>query len=118
MKPKSFTLHIEQSKLEDLWDRLIRTRWPDMTSDPAWSYGTHFPFMKRLVSYWSTEFDWRAQEAKRNKFSQLRVLLGGVDRGYGRAAVTRWLFGHEPRLISGGALAQGKADVPPLLGQG
>jgi pimeloyl-ACP methyl ester carboxylesterase len=82
MQPKPFILHIEQSKLDDLRERLIRTRWPDMPSDTGWSYGTDLAFMKRLVSYWSTKFDWRAQEEQLNQFPQFRVKIGDIDLHY------------------------------------
>jgi len=82
MRPEPFTLHIEQSKLDDLRERLVRTRWPDLPSDTGWSYGTELTFMKRLVSHWSTKFDWRAQEAKLNQFPQFTVKIGDIDLHY------------------------------------
>jgi pimeloyl-ACP methyl ester carboxylesterase len=82
MRPEPFTLHIEQSKLEDLRERLSRTRWPDMPTDIGWSYGTDSTFMKRLVSYWSTKFNWRTQEDKLNQFPQFTVKIGDIDLHY------------------------------------
>jgi pimeloyl-ACP methyl ester carboxylesterase len=38
--------------------------------------------MKRLVTYWSTEFDWRAQEEKLNQFPQFTVQVGDIDLHY------------------------------------
>jgi pimeloyl-ACP methyl ester carboxylesterase len=38
--------------------------------------------MKRLVTYWSTEFDWRAQEEKLNQFPQFTVQVGEIDLHY------------------------------------
>lgn len=53
-----------------------------MPLDTAWSYGTDLPFMKRLISYWSTQFDWRAQEDIINQFPQFTVKIGDIDLHY------------------------------------
>ena len=82
MRPEPFTLHVEQSKLEDLRERLIRTRWPEMPLDTEWSYGTDLTFMERLVTHWSTKFDWRAQETKLNWFPQFTVKIGAINLHY------------------------------------
>jgi hypothetical protein len=100
MQPEPFTLHIEQSKLDDLRERLIRTRWPDMPSDTGWSYGTDLMFMKRLVAYRSTEFDWRAQEEKLNQFPQFTVQVGDIDLHYLHVPAKRGAG--QPLLLSHG----------------
>ena len=82
MRPEHFTLRIEEAKLDDLRERLARTRWPDAPPDAGWSYGTDAGFMKRLVSYWQAGFDWRAQEDRLNQFPQYSVTIGDVDLHY------------------------------------
>ena len=39
-------------------------------------------YLKDLVQYWLSEFDWRAQEARLNKFPQFKVPLHGIDLHY------------------------------------
>lgn len=82
MPPHPFTLRIDQSKLDDLRERLVKTRWPDMPSGAGWAYGTDLTFMKRLVSHWGTNFDWRAQERRLNRFPQYTVEIDDIVLHY------------------------------------
>ena len=38
-----FKVHIEQSVLSNLQDRLAQTRWPDKPQHAGWDYGTNMP---------------------------------------------------------------------------
>jgi len=74
-----FTLHIADEVLGDLQARLARTRWPDESPLEPWSTGTSVAYLKSLVDYWRSGFDWRAQEARLNAFRQFKAPLGGID---------------------------------------
>ena len=50
--------------LEDLRERLARTRWPDEIAASGWRYGLSLAFMRRLAERWRDGFYWRAQEAR------------------------------------------------------
>lgn len=90
MNVQSFTVNIAQSVLDDLHERLARTRWPDEVEGAAWDYGTNLTYLKALVSYWQHEFDWRAQETMLNQFAHFRAEIDGFgihfvhERGKGR----------------------------------
>ncbi len=73
-----FTVHIPQETLDDLGDRLGRTRWPDEVEGAAWDYGTNLAYVQALVAYWRASFDWRAQEADLNRFTHFRTELDGL----------------------------------------
>jgi hypothetical protein len=45
---------------------LHHTRWPDQIPFIGWEQGTELDWLRRLVSYWAHEFDWRAWERKLN----------------------------------------------------
>ena len=70
METSPFKINIAQEILDDLKHRLKNTRWPDETVDSGWDYGTRFSYLKELVSYWESEFDWRKQEERLNSFPQ------------------------------------------------
>ena len=80
--PKPFKLHVPQDAIDDLHARLERTRWPDEPPQDVWSSGTSVAYLKDLVAYWRTGFDWRAWEAKLNAFPQFSVPLDGIDLHY------------------------------------
>ncbi len=86
-----FTIDIPQAVLDDLSDRLARTRWPDEVDGASWDYGSDRTYMRALVDHWRTRFDWRAQETALNGFAQFRADVDGVglhfihERGRGPA---------------------------------
>ena len=79
MTPQSFTLHVADTAIADLRERLARTRFPDQAPGAPWAYGTDVAWMKELVAYWRERFDWRGEEARLNRFPQFRVALHGID---------------------------------------
>ncbi len=79
MNISSFKIDIPQATLDDLRERLGRTRWPDEIAGAGWNYGTNLDYLKSLVDYWQHEFDWRAQEVKLNQFAQFRAKVDGQN---------------------------------------
>ena len=79
MEVRPFTIAVADSVLEDLRQRLVDTRWPDEIPDTGWDYGSNLAYIKELVEYWRTDFDWRAQEAKLNSFNHFKSEVDGLD---------------------------------------
>lgn len=77
MHVQSFTVNVAQSILDDLRERLSRTRWPDEVQGAGWDYGTNLDYLKSLVDYWQNTFNWRKQEVKLNQFTQFRAEIDG-----------------------------------------
>jgi len=77
--PRAFRIQVPDAALADLRERLERTRLPDEPPLEAWSTGTALPYLKELIGYWRSGFDWRAQEAKLNRLAQYKVRLAGID---------------------------------------
>ena len=73
-----FSIEIPDIVLNDLWERLARTRFPDQLEDAGWSYGTDLSYLKELCAYWGSGFDWRAQERALNQFAQFRTEIDGL----------------------------------------
>jgi microsomal epoxide hydrolase len=79
-EPRSFRLHVEDRVLEDLRERLARTRWPDEPPGGApWQYGTDLGYLRELATYWRDTFDWRAQEQRLNGWPQYTATVGAID---------------------------------------
>lgn len=77
--PKPFRIDIPQADLDDLRERLARTRWPDEVPGAGWSLGPPLGYLKDLVGYWRTAYDWRAQEARLNQHPQFVTRIDGQD---------------------------------------
>lgn len=66
MSLEPYTVAVSQATLDDLRERLERTRWPDQIPGTGWDYGTDLDYLRDLCRYWSAGFDWRAAEARLN----------------------------------------------------
>ncbi|GHO99478.1 multidrug MFS transporter [Reticulibacter mediterranei] len=73
-----FQIQIAEEVLIDLQQRLARTRWPDSLLDASWDYGTNLAYLRQLVDYWRTSYDWRAWEQLLNVFPQYTAEIGGT----------------------------------------
>ena len=59
---RPFRIDIAQEQLDDLADRLARTRFGTPLPGDDWASGVPTSYLVELVAYWRDEFDWRAQE--------------------------------------------------------
>lgn len=78
IKPRPFKINIPQATLDDLEQRLGRTRWPDQIEGAGWDYGSNLDYIKELAAYWQNDFDWRAQEDRLNNFANYRAEVEGL----------------------------------------
>lgn len=78
MDTVAYHIQVADETLHDLRERLKHTRWPDEVQGARWEYGAHLAYMKDLVDYWRTDFDWRVQEQKINQFANYRTQLDGL----------------------------------------
>ena len=53
---------IDQQDLDDLANRLARTRWPRDFANDDWGYGVPEAYLRSLVTYWLEAYDWRSHE--------------------------------------------------------
>jgi epoxide hydrolase len=72
---RPFRIDIPQADLDDLRDRLARTRWPDELTGVGWSRGVPLDYIKELAEYWQNEYDWRKWEAKLNEYPQFTTTV-------------------------------------------
>ncbi|HLZ89444.1 MAG TPA: epoxide hydrolase N-terminal domain-containing protein, partial [Puia sp.] len=73
-----FKIEVSETVLEDLATRLKHTRWTDEPADAGWRYGTNPTYLKELVDYWQSRYDWRRQESMLNRLPQFRTAIDGV----------------------------------------
>lgn len=78
MPVQPFKIEVSDEVLDDLKARLERTRWPDELPGTNWDYGANQDYIKELVEYWRTKFDWRAQEELINSFSHFKTEVDGL----------------------------------------
>src|SRR5690242_4508315 len=79
MDIRRFHIAIEDTRLEDLRQRLSRARWPHALNAESWDDGSGMAFMHRLVEHWRTRFDLQAQEARLNRLPQFLAMVDGLS---------------------------------------
>ncbi|HEY8481123.1 MAG TPA: epoxide hydrolase [Spirillospora sp.] len=76
---KPFRLNVPQEDLDDLAERLDRTRWPDELPGIGWEHGIPLGRVKDLAAHWRTGYDWRAHEAALNALPQFVTEIDGAN---------------------------------------
>ena len=71
-------IEIAETDLDDLRDRLRRTRWAPQIPGTGWERGVPTDYLRGLAEYWADDFDWRAQEAALNKLPQGVTTIDGA----------------------------------------
>ena len=78
MRKESFKVEVPQAVLDDLRERLGRTRFAPEFANDDWRYGTNLSYLKQLIEYWRDRFDWRRVEHEINSFAQYKTEIGGT----------------------------------------
>ena len=76
---RPFRIEVPQADLDDLRERLGRTRWPDELPGAGWDDGVPLDYLRDLAEYWHTAYDWRAWEARLNEFPQYTTTIDGQN---------------------------------------
>jgi len=74
-----FQVSFPESDLIDLRTRINSTRWPERELVTDASQGVQFATLRKLASYWATEYDWRKVEVKLNELPQFITSIDGLD---------------------------------------
>ena len=74
-----FRLKVPEEQLVDLRRRIGATRWPSRELVADRSQGVQLATMQALARHWTTEYDWRACEARLNALPQFTTEIDGVD---------------------------------------
>ena len=79
MQITNFDISVEKSTIDRLRDRLINTRYPDEITGSGWNYGTNLSYLKELVQYWYSDFNWHKQQSLINSFSNFRTTVDDIN---------------------------------------
>lgn len=87
-----YRVDIAQADLDDLRDRLDRTRWANELPEeqrgtgvaigpvpPGWEYGVPVDYVRQLVQHWRDGYDWRVWEARLNSYDQFTTTIDGQN---------------------------------------
>ena len=74
-----FCIAVDDAVLADLRRRLQQTRWPEAELVDDWSQGVPRAWLQDICRYWADGYDWRAREARLNRFAQFTTAIDGLD---------------------------------------
>ena len=76
---RPYRIHVPQADVDDLLDRLARTRWAPDLPGTGWERGVPTGYLRELAAYWAGEYNWRAHEAALNAHPQFITTIDGAD---------------------------------------
>jgi microsomal epoxide hydrolase len=79
---RPFNLNVPDETLANIRQRVVDFPWHEMPDDGGWEYGANLDYMKEFCDYWVSEFDWRKQEEKINRFSHFTAPVEDIDIHY------------------------------------
>jgi len=78
MPVRPFRYEAPQEALDDLQQRIARTRWPSRELVNDRSQGVQLATLRALARFWVDEYDWRRVEAKLNALPQFTTEIDGL----------------------------------------
>jgi hypothetical protein len=103
VRVEPFTIAVDDAVLDDLGERIGRTRWPGLVAGAGWDAGMDADYLRDLLATWAGDFDWRARERALNTFAQFRA------RANWPSVTSRW---------PGGPRCPAAATSPPWKSHG
>lgn len=100
MAPNPITLHVPEDEVAYLQLRLQQTRLPPTIEKIKWAAGTDPDYLRELIHYWATQYNWREREEKLNRFKHFTTKV------------------HETTIHFIRASGEGSNPIPLLLMQG
>ena len=115
---KPFTITVSDERLAAIDAKVAAFDWAALPDAGGWQSGVGLSDLKRLVDYWCTRFDWRAQERRLNELPQFTTRVLGQNLHFIRAQGD----GSRPPLLLlhgwPGSFIEFEALIAPLVADG
>jgi pimeloyl-ACP methyl ester carboxylesterase len=76
---RPFNIEVPQAELDDLHQRLSRSRFPEAETPQDWSQGVPLAYAEEVTNYWLHDYDWRERETYFNRHPQFKTNIEGLD---------------------------------------
>src|SRR5260370_36152349 len=76
MAIQAFELPYSESAVQDLRERIARTRWPDTIPGSGWEYGFDLAYLQRVWRYGWEEVEWKAEIRRMTSLHHMRYIAG------------------------------------------
>jgi pimeloyl-ACP methyl ester carboxylesterase len=75
---RPYRISVPQAEIDDLRERLARTRWTRDLPSTGWERGVPASYLRDLAASWAGQFDWRAAERALNAHPQFLTTIDGT----------------------------------------
>ncbi|XP_035205761.1 epoxide hydrolase 1-like [Stegodyphus dumicola] len=76
---RPFKIQVSNDVLNDLKMRLERTRFEDPLEESMFLDGFNPNYLREVVEYWKSKYNWEKEEEKLNKFQHFKTRIEGLD---------------------------------------
>ncbi|KFU87477.1 Epoxide hydrolase 1, partial [Chaetura pelagica] len=76
---RPFKVETTEEDLSDLLRRLDQARFTEPLEDSCFHYGANSVYLRKVVSYWKKQFNWKKQVEVLNKYPQFKTKIQGID---------------------------------------
>ncbi|GCC37381.1 epoxide hydrolase 1-like isoform X1 [Chiloscyllium punctatum] len=76
---RPFTIETSEEMIQDLHYRLDHTRFTPPLEDSRFHYGFNSSYLRKVVSYWRKDYNWKKQLEFLNQFPHFRTRIEGID---------------------------------------
>ena len=96
---KEFRIDFSEAQMDELRQRLDRSRFPKASGDAHWELGTDSDYLRTLLDYWRDGYDWPRKQRELNQYPQFTCELNGITIHFfhirsSRAGATPLLLTH------------------------
>ncbi|XP_006871197.1 PREDICTED: epoxide hydrolase 1 [Chrysochloris asiatica] len=76
---RPFKVETSDEEIDDLHWRIDKTRLSRPLEDSCFHYGFNSNYLKKVISYWRNEFDWKKQVEILNRYPHFKTKIEGLD---------------------------------------
>ncbi|XP_037678805.1 epoxide hydrolase 1 [Choloepus didactylus] len=76
---RPFKVETSDEEINDLHQRIDRARLTPSVEDSRFHYGFNSNYLKKVLSYWRNEFDWKKQVEILNRYPHFKTKIEGLD---------------------------------------
>ncbi|XP_012891705.1 PREDICTED: epoxide hydrolase 1-like [Dipodomys ordii] len=96
---RPFKVETSDDEINDLHQRIDRFRWTPPLEDSRFHYGFNSSYLKKVLSYWRNDFDWRKQVELLNQYPHFKTTIEGLDIHFIHVKPTQVPSGRSPEPL-------------------
>ncbi|XP_072503808.1 epoxide hydrolase 1 isoform X1 [Notamacropus eugenii] len=96
---RPFKVETSDEEIKDLYQRIDLTRFTPPLEDSRFHYGFNSSYLKKVVSYWRNQFDWKKQVEILNKYPHFKTKIEGLDVHFIHVKPTKPPAGHKVKPL-------------------